>query len=67
MTPAVMQDLEAWGLIIRLCPNHHDLAVQKGEAAGRGDGRPGSFYVTEPCDMGRQLTDLGPYELALPV
>ncbi len=168
MTAKVMQDLEDRGLIIRLCPNHHELAVQKGqaksrsiyesdslygahklitvtvdrpsfatfgshpdneeflfigdpatkplylavalhrkdvlekkaaareltpqdficlkvryndpeasfftmladvphdEAAGRGDGRPGSFYVTEPCDMGRTLTDLGPYELALP-
>ena len=168
MTPEVMQNLEARGLIIRLCPNHHELAVQKGEAASRsiyessplygphklitvtvdrplfatfgshpdneeflfigdpaakplylavalhrkdvleekaaarelspkdficlkvryndpaasfftmlanvphdeaaakGDGRPGSFYVTEPCDMGRQLTDLGDYKLVLP-
>lgn len=168
MTPGVMQDLEARGLIIRLCPNHHELPVDRGEAASRsiyesdsrygphklitvtvdrpafatfgshpdneeflfiGDpstkplylavalhrkevleqkaaareltpedficlkvryndpeasfftmlahvphdeaaadtgGRPGSFYVTEPCDMGRQLTDLGPYELVLP-
>ena len=40
--------------------------VPHDEAAADTEGRPGSFYVTEPCDMGRQLTDLGPYELALP-
>lgn len=168
MTAEVMGDIEARGLIIRLCPNHHELAVKKGEAAsrsiyessplygphklitvtvdrpsfatfgshpdneeflfigepttkplylavalyrkdelekkaaaqelgpedficlkvryndpeasfftmlanvphdeaaGNAEGRPGSFYVTEPCDMGRQFTDLGSYELALP-
>lgn len=168
MTAEVMRDLEARGLIIRLCPNHHELAVEKGdavsqsiyeasplygphklitvtvdrpafatfgshpdneeflfigdpstkplylavalhrkevlekkaaenelgpedficlkvryndpeasfftmlanvphdEAAADAEGRPGSFYVTEPCDMGRQLTNLGVYELALP-
>ncbi len=32
MTPAVMQDLEHRGLIIRLCPGHHELPAQPGEA-----------------------------------
>ncbi len=31
MTEDVMQDLEDRGLIIRLCPNHHELPAQRGE------------------------------------
>ena len=31
MTPAVMQRLEDKGLIIRLCPNHHELPAAEGE------------------------------------
>lgn len=167
MTPAVMQDLEDRGLIIRLCPNHHELPVRPGQTLGKsiyesapaygphklitvtvdrpnfaafgahpdneeflligdpdtkplylavalyrreeldrriaarrlgaddfvclrvkyndpevsfftmladvphgeavanGAGRPASFYVTEPCDMGIELTAFGDYELGL--
>ena len=168
MTEATMQDLEDKGLIIRLCPNHHELAAQPGETLGESvyesdkqygahklitvtvnrstfeafgthpdneeflfigdpatkpmylvvalhrrealdrkisdrtleagdfvclsvtyndptvsfftmlsdvphgeavadtDGRAPSFYVTEPCDMGIDLTDFGGYELCVP-
>ena len=34
MTEAVMQDLEDKGLIIRLCPNHHELPAKPGETLG---------------------------------
>ena len=34
MTAAVMQDLEDRGLIIRLCPNHHELDAKPGETLG---------------------------------
>jgi len=31
MTPCVMQDLEDRGLIVRLCPRHHELPAKPGE------------------------------------
>lgn len=34
MTDDVMQDLEDRNLIIRLCPNHHELPAQPGETLG---------------------------------
>jgi len=34
MTGEIMQDLEDRGLIIRLCPNHHELPAQPGETLG---------------------------------
>jgi hypothetical protein len=37
--------------------------VPHGEVTEDGSGRPPSFYVTEPRDMGIHLTDFGPYEL----
>ncbi|MCP4552550.1 MAG: hypothetical protein GY834_11030 [Bacteroidetes bacterium] len=40
--------------------------VPHGEAVANVDGRPASFYVTEPSDMGLKPTSFGSYELALP-
>jgi hypothetical protein len=40
--------------------------VPHGEAVADMDGRPASFYVTEPCDLGRELTSFGRYALCLP-
>ena len=40
--------------------------VPHGEAVADIDGRPASFYVTEPCDMGLDPTSFGCYELCLP-
>ena len=40
--------------------------VPHGEAVVDVDGRPASFYVTEPCDMGIEFTSFGNYELCLP-
>jgi hypothetical protein len=40
--------------------------VPHGEAVADVDGRPASFYVTEPRDLGTELTDFGDYELCLP-
>lgn len=35
MTAELMQELEDKGLIIRLCPNHHELPVKPGETRGK--------------------------------
>ena len=40
--------------------------VPHGEAVAEGAGRPASFYVTEPRDMGIELTVFGNYELCIP-
>jgi hypothetical protein len=40
--------------------------VPHGEAVADVTGRPASFYVTEPRDLGTELTDFGDYELCLP-
>ena len=40
--------------------------VPHGEAVADIDGRPASFYVTEPCDMGLEPTSFGGYEICLP-
>jgi len=40
--------------------------VPHGEASADAEGRPPSFYVTEPCDMGIAFTDFGNYELGVP-
>lgn len=40
--------------------------VPHGEAVADIDGRPASFYVTEPCDMGLEPTSFGSYEICLP-
>jgi len=40
--------------------------VPHGEAVSNVDGRPASFYVTEPCALGIHLTSFGGYELCLP-
>ncbi len=37
--------------------------VPHGEVVGKGEGRPASFYVTEPRDLGTELADLAGYEL----
>lgn len=39
--------------------------VPHGEAVTEADGDPPSFYVTEPTDMGIELTDFGSYELTV--
>ncbi len=39
--------------------------VPHGEVVAGGDGRPASFYVTEPRDLGIDLTDFGDYELVV--
>ena len=40
--------------------------VPHGEAVADVDGRPASFYVTEPRDMGIEPTDFGGYEICIP-
>jgi len=40
--------------------------VPHGEAVADGVGRPASFYVTEPRDLGIELTKFGSYELCIP-
>jgi hypothetical protein len=37
--------------------------VPHGEVVGHADGRPATFYVTEPRDLETDLTDLGSYRL----
>lgn len=49
MTPKLMQDLEDRHLIIRLCPNHHELPARAGETLGK------SIYESSPS--------LGPHKL----
>lgn len=39
--------------------------VPHGEAVADIDGRPASFYVTEPRDLETELTEFGDYELCL--
>ncbi len=39
--------------------------VPHGEAVGRTDGRPATFYVTEPRDLETNLADLGIYEIGV--
>jgi hypothetical protein len=39
--------------------------VAHGEAVGAGEGRPASFYVTEPRDLETEVTEFGDYELCL--
>ena len=39
--------------------------VPHGEAVGQDEGRPASFYVTEPRDLGTGLTDFGDWRLAI--
>lgn len=39
--------------------------VPHGEAVGRADGRPASFYVTEPRDLDTEITDFGAYTLRI--
>ena len=39
--------------------------VPHGEAVADAPGRPASFYVTEPTDMGIDRTDFGEYELVV--
>jgi hypothetical protein len=39
--------------------------VPHGEAVGEADGRPATFYVTEPRDLGTEITDLGDYEVRI--
>ncbi len=40
--------------------------VPHGEGAAPGEGKPGSFYVTEPNNMGIEVTEMGAYELCVP-
>ena len=40
--------------------------VPHAEGAAPGEGKPGSFYVTEPNNMGIEVTDMGDYELCVP-
>jgi len=49
MTPEVMQALEDRGLIIRLCPNRHELNVEPGTA------RSESLYESDPKYGGHKL------------
>lgn len=49
MTPDVMQMLEDKGLIIRLCPNHHELPAAKGETLDE------SIYESDPKLGGHKL------------
>jgi len=49
MSPAVMRRLEEAGLIIRLCPNHHDLPAAPGQTLDR------SIYESRP--------EFGPHKL----
>jgi hypothetical protein len=37
--------------------------IPHGEAVGHTNGRPATFYVTEPRDLETDLTDLGEYQL----
>ena len=39
--------------------------VPHGEAVADIDGRPASFYVTEPRDLGTEITEFGQYQLCL--
>jgi hypothetical protein len=39
--------------------------VPHGEAVGRADGRPATFYVTEPRDLDTDITDFGAYTLRI--
>ena len=39
--------------------------VPHGEASAPGRGKPGSFYVTEPSNMGIEKADFGQYELTV--
>jgi hypothetical protein len=39
--------------------------VPHGEAAGRGQGRPATFYVTEPRDLDTEITQFGDYVLII--
>ena len=49
MTPDVMRMLEDKGLIIRLCPNHHELAAAEGETLDE------SIYESDPAFGGHKL------------
>jgi len=37
--------------------------IPHGEAAAEGEGKPGSFYVTEPGNMATHVTDFGDYDV----
>ncbi len=39
--------------------------VPHGEAVADVDGRPASFYVTEPCDLGIDITKFAEYKLSV--
>ncbi len=39
--------------------------VPHGEAIGRGEGRPATFYVTEPRDLDTEITQFREYELRI--
>ncbi|GAH39791.1 unnamed protein product [marine sediment metagenome] len=39
--------------------------VPHGEAVGESDGRPATFYVTEPRDLETDLTDFGDYRVSI--
>ncbi len=41
--------------------------VPHGEAVGEADGRPATFYVTEPRDLDTEIADFGPYDLRIRV
>ena len=49
MTPDAMQMLEDKGLIIRLCPNHHELPATEGETLDK------SIYESDPALGGHKL------------
>ena len=39
--------------------------VPRGEAVSESDGRPASFYVIEPRDMGIELTQFNDYQIKI--